>query len=679
MLDLKDKLTHIAAPLAAPRKSPFRQVTGLAFALAGVLFALHASKAFLPVHRFESIGAAKVLESSFDKRSTGNAAVTPYCTLALPFTSNNKTNFEVVADGEPIELTPHRDHASLENGEYIIDGGYLCWKQSTPPARRYDLITRPWFSWSKYASIVFLLLATALSTREIAQFSYRAYLSVRAIGEAAGLLWNRIADIWQLTASESTAPNDTSKKPCWPLLLSCGAVVGLVIYMNTGSLVPVNLFYPLSIDPSLPSTVNIDNKFHYAVYQLVDGHGQDVHAPYNMLFRRVLFTWLAYPCMKAIGFVAGGIFCSITLNVVGLVGFSAYVARRWGTKAGNIAALLLCTYPGYAYFCGLPYCYSIIYPATLVSAACMFEIERSTKTFQSLLLGLLIGVACLGYDLVCFFLPATVLMLLLKKRFVQAALAGGSIVFPLALWCLFLYTRVGPDCLVNSNTSPFANTLMAWSQIVRPEVAAHVVANIPVTLGVMVHTFFWSTFLFLPALFVVSLATNAATKTTTITKSELSFMFCCAGIFLFSTLAPDYLSSGFAGQGLSEWQAKGGWTIRLYQPIFAVLILFIARFLSNLQPTAARKLCLSFFAAYLVGTFLTSFGAFLNNPVGLAGKVFYEFFPGGSTARFNWNLSTYGRLPIGFFDPVRAKEIQTKKDAFAMQYFSKLKAAEQGK
>src|SRR5438067_1616279 len=85
--------------------------------------------------------------------------------------------------------------------------------------------------------------------------------------------------------------------------------------------------------------------------------------------------------------------------------------------AGYLSTGTMATYPGIYYWCGLPYSYAIIVPATLMATICAREIDLSTTLPRACRFAILLGLLFTGYDLLAYFAPAVAVMLLVRRRF----------------------------------------------------------------------------------------------------------------------------------------------------------------------------------------------------------------------------------------------------------------------
>jgi hypothetical protein len=105
------------------------------------------------------------------------------------------------------------------------------------------------------------------------------------------------------------------------------------------------------------------------------------------------------------------------------------------------------------------------------------------------------------------------------------------------------------------------------------------------------------------------------------------------GLFLFINLAPPYRGWQFRGEGMA----------RIYQPVFAGMILFIA----SVAQTFKRWLTPAIGAAALINTSIV-LGPLTLNP--LAGWAYLRFYAHAPSPQMYRNLVTFGRRPLGVCD-----------------------------
>lgn len=471
------------------------------------------------------------------------------------------------------------------------------------------------------------LLSPILYSRTIGLSAAVAFLV-----SLAGLYWlTRRAP--PPTTDSSIVPAVAGRKWRWHV---AGAALLLLagLYCNTGTLAP----YAITTFPheSGGYLYSPDHVHFRAMFDFVDGADR---AKWEgaILLRRILYPVLAYPFMKLGGFEIGGTIASLTLNVVGLIACGHWLRRRLGERGAVFALWLLASYPGAAYWGGLPYLYALITPGSVLLLLAM-ESLGAARGRQLALLSLGMGVIYLAYDFVVFFWPASVVMLLWRRRYGATGISAVLQLLPLVIWMLVLQRGFGQE-LQNSNTNAYGTILAAYRQA---NVLPLVLANLSQLPESALMVFFGANFAFLPALFLAVLTLNCVTSRIGFTAAEMTLLTVAVGVFLFNHLAPEY----------PGWQMRGTWIARLYQPVFPVFLLFAARWWQNL-PELPRVLCLAIgtlLLATTVGNALVIFGPILKNPARISETAFYRFY-NHNDAHWVYErhcLKLYGRRPLGF-------------------------------
>jgi hypothetical protein len=412
----------------------------------------------------------------------------------------------------------------------------------------------------------------------------------------------------------------------------------LGLYFSTGTLSPyANNGHPF-VATSYKFIYNPDHVHFRTLFQFIDGQPRPVWEG-ALFLRRILFPVLTYPFMKIWGFEIGGAIGSLVLNTAAFVAFLLLLRRFVGERGTIFAGWLLALYPGATYWGGLPYVYSIIVPACLLLTIGLLTLRTTGSLGRVAWVSLLMGVAYLGYDLIVFYFPVSLFVLLVRRRLMATALAAICQILPLAGWLLFLQHGLHQD-LINSNSAAFEVVLKSYQHLAT-DLAGwwHIAQYTP---AIALNVFFGANFLFLAALFLFVLLVNASTSRVRFTSVEVGLLGLAGALFLFNNLAPDYVG---------PWQMRGTWIARIYQPVFPALVLFCARWFAALPPlsTRIRWSLGGVLIAFSVGNALVVFGPILNNPLALSENVFFAF--GDSMAPhslYENNLRTLGRRPLGF-------------------------------
>ncbi|MBC7369565.1 MAG: hypothetical protein H7343_22580, partial [Undibacterium sp.] len=225
--------------------------------------------------------------------------------------------------------------------------------------------------------------------------------------------------------------------------------------------------------------------------------------------------------MKIWGFEIGGAIGSLVINTAAFVVFLGLLRRFIGTRGTIFAGWLLALYPGAAYWGGLPYVYSIIFPACLLLTVGLLALRATDSLARTAWVSLLMGVAYLGYDLIVFFLPVSLFVLIARRRWSAAGLAALCQIAPLAIWLYFLSHYLHQN-LNNSNSAVFGVVLNSYLHVTSDLAGWWRIAQ-PAP-GIALNTFFGSGFFFLPALFLLVLAVNAVTARIRFTSVEVGLL-----------------------------------------------------------------------------------------------------------------------------------------------------------
>jgi hypothetical protein len=144
---------------------------------------------------------------------------------------------------------------------------------------------------------------------------------------------------------------------------------------------------------------------------------------------------------------------------------------------------------------------------------------------------------------------------------------------------------------------------------------------------ILVANYFYSNFIFLPALFLVAITTK-----TKIRISEAALLLMALVLFLFNNLAPPY----------EGWQMRGYWIPRIYQPILGALLFYVCRAVTSAR--SARWMAIATLVAILANASV-AFGPIARVP--WTGLVYQRFYRHADAGALDRNLSKYGRRPLG--------------------------------
>ena len=408
------------------------------------------------------------------------------------------------------------------------------------------------------------------------------------------------------------APGGWSRRGHW-LWWPAAVVFAAGLYCNTGTLAPYAVTYASYIDPATGHAYNQDHIHFRVLFDFVDGQPQAVWDK-ALLLRRILYPVICYPAMKLLGFAAGGVTMNLLLNLAAFIGAGWWLRKNTGERGAIFAGWLLALYPGFAYWVGMPYQYAIIGPGSILLTIALAKLGTADTWRRTLGWALLMGVVYLAYDFVAIFLPASLLLLVWRRRWRDTIIAGVAQVLPLLCWMLAL-RHVFHQSLENSNTSVYRGVIAGltgvqdWGQWLVQRAGLW---------DTGAATFFGANFVFLPALFLGALAVNRWTSRVRIADSEWAVFGGALALFCL-------INVGEKGGG---WAMSGSWISRLYQPVFPAMVFFLARWWQGLPPlpTGRRVLLYAGLGAALAGNGLVLFGPIFRNPLGVSDEVFYRFY-----------------------------------------------------
>ncbi|MFH1033750.1 MAG: PA14 domain-containing protein [Pseudomonadota bacterium] len=382
--------------------------------------------------------------------------------------------------------------------------------------------------------------------------------------------------------------------------------------------------------------VNIDHMHFEATYRMLEGQNQDLWG-FSLVLRRILYPLVAYPLMRLLGYMEGGFLSNVLLALAALYSWTAFLTRKVGPRGAFWGAWLLATYPGLAYWAGLPYSYAIIVPASLWGFMVLVALgQQDASPRRALLLGLALGGLSLGYDLLPFFAPAALGLVCWRARRpgpLLCCLAG--LALPAVLLVATMNALGVPPASQNAQ-QPLAIVLSylapkdwpAWGRLL---------AQVP---QVLVGNFLASNFYVLPLLFLIAVLAGLGRggwKGLDWQPAELALPLGLLAVFLFNNLAPPHNFGTF----------RGDFAARFYQPSLAVLLFFLARRLQALPPRSwLAWLCAGavFCHAWLC------LGPVLRLP--LASQVYFRFYRHAPDGDYLTRaLDNMGRRPLGLCAP----------------------------
>jgi hypothetical protein len=423
------------------------------------------------------------------------------------------------------------------------------------------------------------------------------------------------------------------------LLALAGAclLLALGIWANTGTLAPygATLEKPLLWEPC-DYALNIDHYHFKATFLMLDGAPR-AQWEFSVVLRRVLYPLLAYPAMKLLGYGAGGLVTNVLLAVIALAIFWPALRRRLGAEPPRALLLLLATYPGWMYWAGLPYCYAIIVPASLLAMTLLWRVEALATWREALVAGLALGVLFTGYDLLPFFGAAAILLLLWRRLWGACAVLAVAQVVPTAVTLALLWS-IYQVPFRNSNTEAYFAVLKSYVPPIDLAGWWRLMHQFP---AAVVTNALFSNFLILPLLFLLALllARRLPAGSRPLRPAEACLLTAAVLLFLFNNLAPPY----------AGWPLRGSWVARLYQPVGAAMLSTLALFYSraSLLPTPLRRGAWAALGLAVALQAWVVFAPVLGAPR-LSGYLYYRFYQHAARPFYADNLARYGARPVGF-------------------------------
>lgn len=420
----------------------------------------------------------------------------------------------------------------------------------------------------------------------------------------------------------------------------------LGIWLSSGTLAPfaITLEDKMMIKVDAPCTYlyNYDHALNSTTFKMLDGAPR-AQWDYSFVLRRILFPLIAYPFMKLFSYEIGGVIAGALLNILAFFIFINFVKKKYSIVAANISMWLLALYPGIMYWAGLPYMYTCIVPFTLLATILLFKINESDDLKKNLLYFLLLGVLFTGYDLIVFFLPATIFILFKRRKFKEVPLALFFLTLPSIIIIFILYYFYQVE-IINDNTNAYPiiiNSYLAifknltnpgwfydWFKYVFFEKRFF---------SIFVHVFFKSNFYILPLLFIITYGFARFKYSFKLNTIETSILLATLLLFLFNNLAPKYIYF---------FQMRGDKIPRFYQPVFVAYVLYIARFFHTVNMSSLiRKSFICLFVFALTFNAVIILGPITKNRIGE--KVYLDFYKHADNKEMIKNLNKYGRRPLG--------------------------------
>lgn len=518
--------------------------------------------------------------------------------------------------GKTVWLGPGRHYYEVEYAQRTGGAGLrLLWAP-------------PWGSLAQLAPGRLIPASAPLGREQAEALGFRA--RVAGVPLAALLLWAlalALARLWLPGAAR------------WRHLALASFLLVLAMWANSGTLAPLATTQAKAFvwtglgDCSYLGS--IDHQHFEATFWMLDGD-----APwkwtFSLVLRRILQPLIAYPFIKAWGFVEGGFLANVAIHLAMLISWGVFLRRRVGERGGlwGLYGLALC--PGVYYWSSLPYSYAFLMPASVWAFMALWELGRVEGLGRMLFCCAALGLLFLGYDIWPFFLPAAPMLIWWRtRRLSWAAFSLPPLILPTAAMIAVLSLLGAYSAPVEQGHEPLAVFRSFFGQIDLPRWWG-LVKQTP---WVLWRTYFFGNYVFLPVLFLLLLTVGWRRGKVRPAPAEVCLMLAMLGVFLFNNLAPPY-------QG---WQFRGDMYVRFYQPLITVMLFFLARVMQNLP--ARSWLAWPGLAAMVLSAWVT-YGPALGLPE--SGYLHWRFGRDGALGWFDKNLERHGRRPLGICPPCQA-------------------------
>jgi hypothetical protein len=417
-------------------------------------------------------------------------------------------------------------------------------------------------------------------------------------------------------------------------LVSASSLMLLAIWLSSGTMVPYASTWAFPIvSKSCGYLFNQDHPQYRAVFDMLDGAPRAAWE-WSIVVRRILYPLVAFPFMKAAGFVVGGFIASALINLGALITLAVFVRRRWGERAALAAMWLLASYPGVTYWGALPYANATVVPVSLGLFMLLTRLDERDDLRWVVGNTLAMGLLVTAYDLLPYFGVAALIVLARRRRWRAMPIAAVCLASgPLVVWLVL--TRVVHLAWSNINTDIYA--IMVRGYLHPGDVGAWIrsLAGFPRVLG---QVFLFSNMVFLPLLFLLLLLVVRAR----LSAVEGALFVAIALVFLFNNLGPPHPETE---------QMRGDYIPRIYQPLGAALIVYCARVIGAAGALERSKATV---VAVALGVTLLANLSVAFGPVGhvpWAGPIYQRFYFHAYLDSMDTNLARYGRRPLGFCEP----------------------------
>ena len=443
----------------------------------------------------------------------------------------------------------------------------------------------------------------------------------------------------------------TSLKPIRRHLVGSIVLVWFSIWLNSGTLAPyASTLSTPEVGEHCGYLFNWDHAHHIAQFRMLEG------APYEewafcVHLRRILYPLFTIAFMETLGFDWGAVISNFLIYALTLLGLAYFLNKHVGRDAAKAGLWLLAAYPGVAYYGGLPYSYTLLVPGFLVGFLLLEAISRAEHWKPAMGYALLMGIMFTGYDHFAFFIPAAGLVLLLRRKLFWIPGAVGLMALPLVIVVLILVYGFQAELFKVNHYADVVNAYLDGGDL---QVWAWYLKQVPM---IFLDNLLFSSFLFLPLGFIACWILNRMGPGLPFTRAETCLLIVIGLLWAFNNFAPPY-------DGYKGWQVRGYWIARIYQPLTAVLLVYLCRThqASVERGGVCQRNVRIVLGIVLAGNLLTSFSGILGfRPGHMVLNMYYKhaersqemltpkrYVAYMSNRYYADNLEAHGKRPVGF-------------------------------
>jgi hypothetical protein len=431
--------------------------------------------------------------------------------------------------------------------------------------------------------------------------------------------------------SDASRAPELSRRRFWFNVVGATIAIVLGCWLSSGTLAP----YGTGPVGRCQYRVNGDHGQFRSVYYMLEGQPAPEWET-SVVLRRIMHPLLAYPLMKRYGFNAGGLMFNFLIHAAAMIALALAIRRYFDARAAILVCWLFSTYPGYAYWGGLPYSYGWIVPGSIACTIGLLWWNDRPSLARAAGAAGIVGFVALGYDLMPCFGGALILMLVFRRRWLDLLI----VLVVLGLTALFI-ARGLPAIFgfpaSNSNNQVYGVIINSWLTFwERFDGWGSLLVGVPRVFG---SNFLFSGMIFMPVLMVWLIVLRRRWQIRPLLGPVVQcVLLSTLALFVFLNAAPPY----------DDWQMRGTWISRLYQPWFVAILLVVAATSVALRAHARRyKLFLASVVAVIAIDALAIAGPILRFDT-LYVAVHQNFYRDWSLAKNEEFFDQLGRRPFWF-------------------------------